>query len=127
MARSGWGKSRTLKHIMGFLQPDSGRILVDGEDVTGFSESQFAQVRRKVTMVFQSGALFDSLTVGENIAFPLEGQPGLSGEDIDAYVQKFSAMLEVDGDLDQLPGGLSTGMRGAVGIARLHARPGAKS
>ncbi|HXM98528.1 MAG TPA: ATP-binding cassette domain-containing protein [Candidatus Dormibacteraeota bacterium] len=122
MGRSGVGKSVTLKHIMGFLQPDSGRILVDGEDVTGFSESQFAQVRRKVTMVFQSGALFDSLTVGENIAFPLEGQPGLSGEDIDAYVQKFSAMLEVDGVLDKLPGELSTGMRRAVAIARAQAQ-----
>lgn len=122
MGRSGVGKSVTLKHIMGFLQPDSGRILVDGEDVTDFSESQFAQVRRKVTMVFQSGALFDSLTVGENIAFPLEGQPGLSDEDIDAYVEKFAGMLEVDGVLDKLPGELSTGMRRAVAIARAQAQ-----
>jgi len=122
MGRSGVGKSVTLKHIMGFLQPDSGKILVDGQDVTNFSESQFAQVRRKVTMVFQSGALFDSLTVGENIAFPLEGQAGLTGEDIDAYVQKFSAMLEVDGVLDKLPGELSTGMRRAVAIARAQAQ-----
>ena len=122
MGRSGVGKSVTLKHIMGFLQPDSGTILVDGEDVTDFSESQFAQVRRKVTMVFQSGALFDSLTVGENIAFPLEGQPGLSAEDIDAYVQKFAGLLEVDGVLDKLPGELSTGMRRAVAIARAQAQ-----
>jgi phospholipid/cholesterol/gamma-HCH transport system ATP-binding protein len=122
MGRSGVGKSVTLKHIMGFLNPDSGRVLVDGADVTDFTEEQFAEVRRKVTMVFQSGALFDSLTVGENIAFPLEGQPGLEPEDIDAYVQKFAVMLEVDNVLDKLPGELSTGMRRAVAIARAQAQ-----
>jgi phospholipid/cholesterol/gamma-HCH transport system ATP-binding protein len=122
MGRSGVGKSVTLKHIMGFLNPDSGRVLIDGADVTEFTEEQFAEVRRKVTMVFQSGALFDSLTVGENIAFPLEGQPGLEPEDIDAYVQKFAVMLEVDNVLDKLPGELSTGMRRAVAIARAQAQ-----
>jgi phospholipid/cholesterol/gamma-HCH transport system ATP-binding protein len=69
-------------------------------------------------MVFQSGALFDSLTVAENIGFPLEGQPGLTGEDVDAYVEKLAHMLEVDTVLDKLPGELSTGMRRAVAIAR---------
>ena len=118
MGRSGVGKSVSLKHIMGFLKPDSGRIFIDGEDVTDFSERQFAEVRRKVTMVFQSGALFDSLTVADNIAFPLEGQPGLTPEDIDAYVNKLAHMLEVDEVLDKLPGELSTGMRRAVAIAR---------
>jgi phospholipid/cholesterol/gamma-HCH transport system ATP-binding protein len=68
MGRSGVGKSVSLKHIMGFMKADSGRIFVDGEDVTDFTEQQFEEVRRKVTMVFQSGALFDSLTVAENIA-----------------------------------------------------------
>jgi phospholipid/cholesterol/gamma-HCH transport system ATP-binding protein len=118
MGRSGVGKSVSLKHIMGFLKPDSGRVLIDGEDVTDFSEREFAEVRRKVTMVFQSGALFDSLTVADNIAFPLEGQPGLTPEDIDAYVNKLAHMLEVDEVLDKLPGELSTGMRRAVAIAR---------
>jgi phospholipid/cholesterol/gamma-HCH transport system ATP-binding protein len=75
-------------------------------------------VRRKVTMVFQSGALFDSLTVADNIAFPLEGQPGLTPDDIDAYVNKLAHVLEVDEVLDKLPGELSTGMRRAVAIAR---------
>ena len=75
---------------MGFLKPDSGRVLIDGQDVTDFSEDQFSEVRRKVTMVFQSGALFDSLTVADNIAFPLEGQPGLTQEDIDEYVNKLA-------------------------------------
>jgi phospholipid/cholesterol/gamma-HCH transport system ATP-binding protein len=118
MGRSGVGKSVSLKHILGFLKADSGRILIDGQDVTDFTEGQFAEIRKKVTMVFQSGALFDSLTVFENIAFPLEGQPGLTGEDVDAYVDKLSHMLEVDHVLDRLPGELSTGLRRAVAMAR---------
>jgi len=118
MGRSGVGKSVALKHVMGFLKPDSGRILIDGQDVTDFSEREFEEVRRKVTMVFQSGALFDSLSVADNIAFPLEGQPGLTIEDIDAYVDKLAHVLEVDAVLDKLPGELSTGMRRAVAIAR---------
>src|ERR1700747_650666 len=72
MGRSGVGKSVTLKHILGFLRPDSGCVLVAGEDITDWSEQQLAGIRLRVTMVFQSGALFDSLTVAENIAFPLE-------------------------------------------------------
>jgi phospholipid/cholesterol/gamma-HCH transport system ATP-binding protein len=118
MGRSGVGKSVSLKHIMGFLKPDSGRIFVDGQDVTDYTEVDFAEVRRKVTMVFQSGALFDSLSVRENIAFPLEDQPGLTFEDVDAYVAKLSHTLEVDEALEKLPGELSTGMRRAVAIAR---------
>ena len=118
MGRSGVGKSVSLKHIMGFLKADSGQILVDGRDVTNFSESEFEQVRRKVTMVFQSGALFDSLTVGENIAFPLDGQPGLTQDDIDGYVAKIAHMLEVDHVLEKLPSELSTGMKRAVAIGR---------
>lgn len=118
MGRSGVGKSVSLKHIMGFLKADSGRIVIDGQDVTNFSEAQFEEVRRKVTMVFQSGALFDSLTVDENIAFPLEMQPGLTEEDIDAYVGKLARELEVDGVLDRVPSELSTGAKRAVAIAR---------
>jgi len=118
MGRSGVGKSVSLKHIMGFLKPDSGSVLIDGQDVTYFSEEQFSEVRRKVTMVFQSGALFDSLTVADNIAFPLEDQPGLTTEDVDAYVNKLAQVLEVESVLEKLPGELSTGMRRAVAIAR---------
>jgi phospholipid/cholesterol/gamma-HCH transport system ATP-binding protein len=118
MGRSGVGKSVSLKHIMGFLKPDSGRILIDGQDVTDFSEDQFAEIRRKVTMVFQSGALFDSLTVADNIAFPMEGQPGLTADDIETNVYKLAHLLEVDAVLDKLPGELSTGLRRAVAIAR---------
>ena len=118
MGRSGVGKSVSLKHILGFLKPDSGQIIIDGVDVTDYRESDFEQVRRKVTMVFQSGALFDSLTVAENMAFPLEGQAGLTGEDIDEYVLKIAQMLEVENVMDKLPSELSTGMKRAVAIGR---------
>lgn len=118
MGRSGVGKSVSLKHILGFLKPDSGQIFIDGQDVTDWTEEEFQAVRHKVSMVFQSGALFDSLTVEENIAFPLEGQPGLSDDDVDAYVEKLAKTLEVDESLDKLPGELSTGARRAVAIAR---------
>jgi phospholipid/cholesterol/gamma-HCH transport system ATP-binding protein len=118
MGRSGVGKSVSLKHIMGFLKPDSGQIFIDGQDVTEFSEKQFAEIRSKVTMVFQSGALFDSLTVADNIAFPMGGQAGLTDADIEKNVDNLAHLLEVDEVLDKLPGELSTGMRRAVAIAR---------
>jgi phospholipid/cholesterol/gamma-HCH transport system ATP-binding protein len=118
MGRSGVGKSVSLKHILGFLKPDSGQVFIDGQDVTDWTEEEFQAVRRKVSMVFQSGALFDSLTVRENIAFPLEDQPGLNDDDIDAYVEKLAKTLEVEDSLDKLPGELSTGARRAVAIAR---------
>ena len=118
MGRSGVGKSVSLKHIMGFLKADSGLVFIDGVDVTDFTERQFEMVRRKITMVFQSGALFDSLTVAENIAFPLEGQPGLTDEDVDAYVLKLAKMLEVEEVLEKIPSELSTGTKRAVAIAR---------
>jgi phospholipid/cholesterol/gamma-HCH transport system ATP-binding protein len=118
MGRSGVGKSVALKHIMGFLKADAGQIIIDGEDVTEFKEPDFEEVRRKVTMVFQSGALFDSLTVGENMAFPLEGQPGLTADDVDGYVMKIAHMLEVDSVMEKIPSELSTGMKRAVAIGR---------
>ena len=118
MGRSGVGKSVSLKHIMGFLKADSGQVIVDGEDVTYLSEREFQEIRRKVTMVFQSGALFDSLTIRENIAFPLEDQPGLTAADVDAYVTKLAQELEVEEVLDKLPSELSTGNKRAVAIAR---------
>ncbi len=118
MGRSGVGKSVSLKHILGFLKPDSGRIFIAGQDVTDFTEREFSEIRRKVTMVFQSGALLDSLTVAENIAFPMEDQAGLTDEDIDEYVMKLAKMLEVEDVLDKLPSELSTGTKRAVAIAR---------
>ena len=122
MGRSGVGKSVSLKHIMGFLKADAGQVIVDGVDVTRFTERQFEEVRRKVTMVFQSGALFDSLTVRENMAFPMEDQPGLTADDVDEYVAKIAHMLEVNEVLDKLPSELSTGMKRAVAIGRAFAQ-----
>ncbi len=118
MGRSGVGKSVTLKHILGFLKPDSGRIRVAGEDVTDWNEKQFAGLRRRVTMVFQSGALFDSLTVAENIAFPLENREGWTDERVEARVAELSGMLEVSQIADKLPSEISTGTKRAVAIAR---------
>src|ERR1017187_5154403 len=108
MGRSGVGKSVALKHIMGFLQPDSGVVLIDGQDITGFTEEQMAEIRLHVTMVFQSGALFDSLSVAENIAFPMQDRADLTDEQKDARIAELEEMLEVTDVADKLPSELST-------------------
>jgi len=118
MGRSGVGKSVTLKHIMGFLKPDSGRVIVAGEDITDWTEDQLAEIRRRVTMVFQSGALFDSLTVAGNVAYPLEARDNMEPEQIEARVQELLEMLEAAEFADKLPSELSTGTKRAVAIAR---------
>jgi ABC-type transporter Mla maintaining outer membrane lipid asymmetry ATPase subunit MlaF len=118
MGRSGVGKSVTLKHILGFLKPDSGRVYVAGQDITDWTEDQLAEVRKRVTMVFQSGALFDSLSVRENVAFPLESREGLGSEEIDRRVKELLEMLEVADLAEKLPAELSTGTKRAVAIAR---------
>jgi phospholipid/cholesterol/gamma-HCH transport system ATP-binding protein len=118
LGRSGVGKSVSLQLIMGFLRPDSGRILVAGEDITGFTEEQMQTVRRKVTMVFQNGALFDSLTVGENVAFPLREGRGLSEDQIQQIVRGLLEMVSVAEMIDLLPSDLSTGTKRSVAIAR---------
>src|SRR5260370_845600 len=100
------------------MKRESGRLFIEGQGVSDFRAREFEGVRRKVTMVFQSGALFESLTVGENIAFPLEGQPGLSPDDVDAYVEKLAHMLEVEEVLDKLPSELSTATNRAAAITR---------
>src|SRR5271170_3412647 len=103
MGRSGVGKSVSLKLLLGFLEPDEGRIVVAGQDVTGWKEEQFAAIRRRVTMVFQSGALFDSLTVAENVAFPLVGRSDEGGQEgIDRRVAELLEMLEVTEFADRL-------------------------
>jgi phospholipid/cholesterol/gamma-HCH transport system ATP-binding protein len=118
LGRSGVGKSVSLQHIMGFLKPDAGRILVAGEDITGFTEAQMQTVRRKVTMVFQNGALFDSLTVGENVAFPLREGHSLDDDQIQQIVRGLLEMVGVAEMIDLLPSDLSTGMKRSVAIAR---------
>jgi len=119
MGRSGVGKSVSLKLLLGFLKPDEGKIIVAGQDVTDWTEQQFSVIRRKVTMVFQSGALFDSLTVQENVAFPLVGRGGDENQDeIEKRVKELLEMVEVSEFADRLPSELSTGMKRAVAIAR---------
>jgi len=118
LGRSGVGKSVSLKLILGFLKADAGRIIVGGEDVTNFTEAQLALVRRRVTMVFQSGALFDSLTVADNVAFPMVSLSNADRDAVDARVSELLEMLEVEQFADRLPSELSTGTKRAVAIAR---------
>jgi phospholipid/cholesterol/gamma-HCH transport system ATP-binding protein len=124
LGRSGVGKSVSLHNIMGFLKPDSGRVIVAHEDVTDYNDMQMEAIRKKVTMVFQNGALFDSLTVGENIAFPLRERGDLTEDQIYQIVDGLLQMVGVGHMRDLLPSDLSTGMKRSVAIARaLAAQP----
>src|ERR1700747_1502209 len=124
LGRSGGGKSVSLHHIMGFLKPDSGRVIVAHEDVTDYDELQMEAIPKKVTMVFQNGALFDSLTVGENIAFPLRERRDLTEDQIYQIVDGLLEMVGVGHMRDLLPSDLSTGMKRSCAIARaLAAQP----
>lgn len=124
LGRSGVGKSVSLQQIMGFLKPDSGQLLVAGENICGYTEEQMQAVRRRVTMVFQNGALFDSLSVGENVAFPLRERGELMEDQIQQIVNGLLEMVGVAGMKDLLPSDLSTGMKRCVAIARaLSAQP----
>jgi phospholipid/cholesterol/gamma-HCH transport system ATP-binding protein len=124
LGRSGVGKSVTLQNIMGFLKPDTGRVIVAGEDITDYAEPDLQRIRKKVTMVFQNGALFDSLTVGENVAFPLRERGDLKEEQIFQIVDGLLEMVGVKEMREQLPSDLSTGMKRSVAIARaLAAQP----
>jgi phospholipid/cholesterol/gamma-HCH transport system ATP-binding protein len=119
MGRSGVGKSVSLKLLLGFLEPDAGEIIVAGEDVTRYTEEQFAKIRRRVTMVFQSGALFDSLTVAENVAFPMVGRSDSKPEEeIDKRVKELLQTLEASEFAERLPSDLPTGTKRTVAIAR---------
>jgi phospholipid/cholesterol/gamma-HCH transport system ATP-binding protein len=122
LGRSGVGKSVTLKHILGFLKPDSGQVWVAGLEVSALGEEELMDVRRRVTMVFQSGALFDSLTVGENVAYPLRERAlrglAVSEDEIQKRVNTLLAQVELEGMRDLMPSDLSTGMKRAVAMAR---------
>lgn len=124
LGRSGVGKSVALHNIMGFLKPDSGRVIVAYEDITDCDEQELERIRKKVTMVFQNGALFDSLTVGENVAFPLRERRDLDEEQIYQVVDGLLDMVGVKPMRDMFPPDLSTGMKRSVAIARaLSAQP----
>jgi phospholipid/cholesterol/gamma-HCH transport system ATP-binding protein len=114
---SGAGKTVTLTLAVGLLKPDNGTIIVDGEDITQLSERELAPVRRKVQLVFQSGALFDSLSVRENVAFPFNDD-GRSDEANERKVEEYLQLVEIEDLGDLMPNELSTGMKRAVAIAR---------
>ena len=117
LGRSGVGKSVSLQLIMGFLKADCGEVIVAGEDITNMDEPNLERIRKKVTMVFQNGALFDSLSVGENVAFPLRERRDLNEEQIFQVVDGLLEMVGVKAMRDLLPSDLSTGMKRSVAIA----------
>ena len=124
IGRSGVGKSVTLSHIMGFLKPDKGRVIVAHEDITDFGETELRRIRKKVTMVFQSGALFDSMTVGENVLFSLELRQDYDAQNKEDVVNGLLQMVDIAEAKDAYPTDLSTGYKRAVAIARaLAAQP----
>src|SRR3977135_262640 len=124
IGRSGVGKSVTLSHMMGFLKPDQGQIIVSHEDITNFPENELRRIRRKVTMVFQSGALFDSLTVAENVLFSLELREDYDRQNKQDVVRGLLKLVDIEEAANSFPSDLSTGYKRAVAIARaLAAQP----
>jgi phospholipid/cholesterol/gamma-HCH transport system ATP-binding protein len=114
---SGCGKSTTIKLVLGLLKADSGQILVDGEDITNHDENQMMKVRAKIGMIFQEGALFDSLSVYDNVAFRLHEQ-GVPEEEVEPEVRRMLRFVNLEDAIDKMPIELSGGMRRRVGIAR---------
>jgi phospholipid/cholesterol/gamma-HCH transport system ATP-binding protein len=112
------GKSVALRMLMGFLKPDEGSIRVEGQEITTLSEEGMRAVRKRITMVFQNGALFDSLSVRENVAFPLRERGDLNEEQIQAKVSQLINVVGAEDVVDALPASLSTGRKRAVAIAR---------
>ncbi|HVC47761.1 MAG TPA: ATP-binding cassette domain-containing protein [Terracidiphilus sp.] len=118
LGRSGVGKSVALRILMGFLRPQVGSIRVSGEEINSLDEERMQEIRKHVTMVFQNGALFDSLTVRENVAFPLRERGGLAEDQLQQIVDRLIGMVGAEDVAEQLPASLSTGRRRAVAIAR---------
>ncbi|MFC1658216.1 ABC transporter ATP-binding protein [Candidatus Omnitrophota bacterium] len=115
---SGCGKSVMLKHIMGLLKPDKGRLLIDGQDITSLDENKFNRLRLKMGMVFQAGALFDSLTVGDNVGFALIEHGNLPRDEIAGRVRESLSMVGLAGIENLMPAELSGGMKKRVALAR---------
>jgi len=115
---SGSGKTVLMKHIMGLFKPDKGRVLVDGEDVSNMGRQELSVFRQRMGMVFQSSALFDSMTVGDNVAFPLREHSKLSEAEIMQKVKEKLAIVDLHDVEDKFPAELSGGMRKRVGLAR---------
>ncbi|MBU2549061.1 MAG: ABC transporter ATP-binding protein [Proteobacteria bacterium] len=118
IGRSGGGKSVLLKHIIALLKPDSGHIFVDGVDIVNLSERKLNETRRKFGMLFQDAALFDSMTVGENVAFPLREHTRLKAAEINRLVNEKLGLVGLEGIDNMMPSDISGGMRKRVGLAR---------
>src|SRR5881396_1437897 len=118
IGRSGGGKSVLLKHLVGLIAPDTGEIWVDGQNIIGMNERQLGAIRVKVGILFQGGALFDSMTVEENIAFPLREAGERDPEVLHAKVKEMLEVMEMEGEEDKMPESLSGGMKKRVGLAR---------
>jgi phospholipid/cholesterol/gamma-HCH transport system ATP-binding protein len=118
LGKSGTGKSVLLKLIIGLLKPDSGSIRVHGEEITAIPRDQLDEIRKKVGFLFQDAALYDSLTVEKNVAFPLERHSGMSRSERSSHVRELLHAVGMEKDLDKLPGELSGGMQKRVGLAR---------
>jgi phospholipid/cholesterol/gamma-HCH transport system ATP-binding protein len=118
LGRSGTGKSVTLKHIVGLVSPDSGRVIVDGRDITVMSNAQLAETRRGIGFLFQNAALFDSISVGENVAFPLRRHTRLTDAAIRDRAAELLRQVGLAGEYGSMPAELSGGMRKRAGLAR---------
>jgi phospholipid/cholesterol/gamma-HCH transport system ATP-binding protein len=118
IGRSGGGKSVLLKHLVGLMTPDAGEIWIDGRNIIGMNERQLGEIRKKVGILFQSGALFDSMTVEENIAFPLREAGERDPKVLHTKVEEMLEVIEMDGQQDKMPESLSGGMKKRVGLAR---------
>ena len=118
IGKSGGGKSVLMKHLIGLMKPDQGEILVDGVDITGLKERQLNEVRKKFGMLFQEAALFDSMSVEENVAFPLKEHTNLSAREVDRIAGEKLRQVGLFGAGDKMPSELSGGMKKRVGLAR---------
>ncbi len=118
LGRSGTGKSVTLKHIIGLMEPDEGQVFVEGEPIVGLRGRALASVRRRMGFLFQNAALFDSITVGENVAFPLRRHTDLDDRTIRDRAREKLAAVGLEHEFDKMPGDLSGGMRKRAGLAR---------
>jgi phospholipid/cholesterol/gamma-HCH transport system ATP-binding protein len=114
---SGTGKSTIINLILGLLKPDDGRIMIDGEDITDYTEPDMMSVRKKIGMVFQEGALFDSLSVYENVAYRLN-EEGIDADEVEHEVRRMLRFVNLEDAIDKMPIELSGGMRRRVGVAR---------
>jgi phospholipid/cholesterol/gamma-HCH transport system ATP-binding protein len=118
LGRSGTGKSVTLRHIVGLVQPDSGKVFVEDKDITTLAGRELADVRKHMGFLFQNAALFDSMSVGENVAFPMRRHTDWSDSEIRERAQGKLEAVGLDKDFDKMPGDLSGGMKKRAGLAR---------